>query len=109
MQTPTECYLSSDRPTAFLRLETARERLALPYAMLLGLSLSVDETLLELDFASHKVTVKGKRLHEVFCSLALGQSAALFAQGETAGLLRAPDSKAPCIHEIRIKVLEPVA
>jgi hypothetical protein len=98
-----ESYQSTERFAPFLRLETPRERVALPYATLLGMTLSADETTIELDFASRIVTVKGKRLHEVFCSIAAGRGEALFARSATDEMSLGPGSKAPLIVEIRIK------
>jgi hypothetical protein len=103
MRPNAECYISGEHSSPFLRVETPRERIALPYATLLGFTLSVDETILELDFASHKITVKGERLHEVFCALARGLGQALLARNETELLLQGPNPKAPFIREIRIK------
>lgn len=109
MQTPTECYLSSERSAPFLRLETKRERMALPYALLLGIVLSLDETTLELDFASHKVTVTGKRLYEVFCAISIGHGHTLLALGKAEEFTLGPAAKAPYIHDIRIKPVEAAA
>jgi len=66
----------------------------------------MDDTTLELDFASHKVTVHGKRLYEVFCSISASRSQALFARSETEELALGPAAKAPFIHGIRIKAVE---
>jgi hypothetical protein len=107
MSSSVECYVTSDHAVSFLRFETPRERLALPYATLLGFTLSNDETILELDFASHKITVKGKRLYEVFCVLSTSVGQALIARSETDSVLLGPSAKAPFIQEIRIKEIEP--
>lgn len=106
MQPSAECYIAGDQPAPFLRLETKRERMALPYAMLLGIVLSLDETSMELDFASHKVTVSGKRLYEVFCAISAGQGQALLALGTGEEFALGPVTKAPYIQDIRIKSLE---
>jgi len=109
MQTSAECYIAGDHPAVFLRLETVRERMALPYAILLGLALSLDETTLELDFASHKVTVTGKRLYEVFCAVSAGQSQALLARGTAEEFALGAAAKAPFIQDIRIKLVDAAA
>jgi len=106
MKTSAECYITGERSAPFLRFETKRERMALPYATLLGIGLSLDEKCLELDFASHKVTVTGKRLYEIFCAISRGYGHALFAQYEGTELTAGPDSKAPIICDIRIKPTE---
>lgn len=99
-----ECYLTSDFVAPFIRLETPREKIALPYSTLLGVTLSVDETTLALDFADRQVTVRGKRLHEVFCAIARGRVEAVFAGPASAELLVGPDNKAPMVEEIRVKL-----
>jgi len=80
-----------------------RERLALPYSTLLALMLSADETTLELDFASRVVTVKGKRLYEIFCVLAAGRGEGIFARSASDEMTLSRANKAPFISEIRIK------
>ena len=70
---------------------------------LLEIKLSADETTLELDFASRIVTVKGKRLHEVFCSIAAGRSEALFALNATHEIALGTGYMAPFISDIRVK------
>jgi hypothetical protein len=69
----------------------------------LGLTLSADEMTLHLNFASTEVTVKGKRLHEVFCSIARGKGEALFARSVSEEMADATGNKAPFISEIRLK------
>jgi hypothetical protein len=97
-----ECYQTSDFVAPFIRLETPRERIALPYSTLLGVTLSVDETILGLDFADRQVTVLGKRLHEVFCALARGRVEAVFARPAADELLAGPGNAAPVVTEIRV-------
>ena len=109
MQPSAECYIAGERPAPFLRLETKRERMALPYAMLLGIVLSLDETSMELDFASHKVTIAGKRLYEVFCAISAGQGQALLALGTGEEFSLGPVAKAPYIKDIRIKPVDAAA
>jgi len=103
MNKSNESYQTSPNPIPFLRLETPRERLALPYATLLGINLATDENSLQLDFASHQVTAHGKQLYEVFCSISSGMCAVLFARGELKEIEAGPDAKAPVIRDIRIK------
>jgi hypothetical protein len=103
MDKPKECYLPSQYPVPFLRLETPRQRLALPYATLLAINLADDDTLMRIDFASHHVTVQGKRLYEIYCALSAGTCAALFAQAELQELEEGPGSQKPVIHDLRIK------
>ena len=101
-----ECYVTADYPAAFSRLETARERIALPYSLLLAVSLSMDESVLGLDFASHKVTVTGKRLYEIYCAISAARGQVLQARGALGEIALGPTSKTPFIREIRIYSLE---
>jgi len=103
MSTATESYHTTEGQAPFLRIETPRERLALPYSTLLALMLSADETTLELDFASRVVTVKGKRLYEVFCVLAAGRGEGIFARSASDEMTLSRANRAPFISEIRIK------
>jgi len=72
-----DCIAGASAPTLFLRFESPRERLALPYAGLTELRLSLDETVLTLLFVTHRVTVKGRKLHEAHCAIAAGSAAAM--------------------------------
>ena len=64
------CLESREIPAVFLRLHTPREQIALPYACLLKLTLSLDETALELSFVTHRVTITGKNLSEIYTAIA---------------------------------------
>jgi hypothetical protein len=103
MNKSNESYQTSPHPVPFLRFESPRERLALPYATLLGINLATDENSIQLDFASHQVTAHGKQLYEVFCSISFGMCAVLFARGELQEMNAGPDAQAPVIRDIRIK------
>jgi len=103
MSAISETYRSTRDYVPFLRIETPRDRVALPYSTLLDLALSADETTLLLNFASKQVTVKGKRLHEIFCAIAQGHAEALFTRNASEELADAPGNKAPNIIEIRLR------
>ena len=64
------CLEKREVPGVFLRLHSRREQIALPYACLLKLTLSLDETALELSFATHRVTITGKHLAEIYTAIA---------------------------------------
>ena len=72
-----DCLSTGGSPILCLRLESARERLAIPYASLTAVSLSTDETILTLLFVAHRVTIKGRKLYEAHCAIAAGSAAAL--------------------------------
>ena len=60
------CLDKREIPAAFLRLQSAREQVALPYSSLIKLALKTDETALELSFVTHRVTITGKNLSEIY-------------------------------------------
>lgn len=53
-------------PASFLRLHSPREQVALPSASLIKLELTLDETAMELSFLTHRVTVTGRSLSEIY-------------------------------------------
>jgi hypothetical protein len=57
-----ECVQTTTVPLLCLRLETPRERIALPYASLTSVELSTNEATLILGFVTHRVTVKGRKV-----------------------------------------------
>ncbi|MDI1248576.1 MAG: hypothetical protein PSV13_06800 [Lacunisphaera sp.] len=69
-----DCLITSASPTLCLRLETPRERLALPYAGLVSMSLSVDDTTMAIVFVTHRVTIKGRKLYPVYSEVAAGSA-----------------------------------
>ena len=64
------CLETRELPPVFLRLHTPREQIALPYASLVKLNLKLDETALELSFVTHRVTITGKNLFEIYTAIA---------------------------------------
>ena len=64
------CLEKREISGVFLRLHSKREQVALPYSCLLKLTLSLDETALELSFATHRVTITGKNLSEIYTAIA---------------------------------------
>lgn len=94
-------------PGLFLRFESTRERIALPYALLLKLELSLDQRTLELGFATHAVTIGGRELHEIYEAVADGHARCIrLSDRETTGGVVRRDGGA-VIAEIRITRLEP--
>jgi hypothetical protein len=70
----TGCLDTRDIPGVCLRIESARQRIALPYALLLRAEVSEDQTHCEISFATHTVTVRGKHLREVYVAVSQGQA-----------------------------------
>ncbi|MEY2881211.1 MAG: hypothetical protein RLZZ15_3591 [Verrucomicrobiota bacterium] len=64
------CLEKREIPGLFLRLHSIREQIALPYSCLLKLTLSLDETALELSFVTHRVIISGKNLAEIYTAVA---------------------------------------
>ncbi len=60
------CLETREVTAVFLRLQSPRERVALPYSSLIKLALKTDETALELLFVTHQVTITGKNLSEIY-------------------------------------------
>lgn len=69
-QPDPRCLEKRELPGVFLRLNSRRAQIALPYYRLLKLELSLDDTALELSFATHRVTLSGKNLAEVYTAVA---------------------------------------
>jgi hypothetical protein len=97
----------SDFQGLFLRFESKRERVALPYALLLQLELSLDQRTLELAFATHTVTVGGWDLNEIYEMIADGHAKCirLSDQGSPGNSARRDDRA--IVGEIRIARVEP--
>jgi len=68
------CLECRDTPGLFLRFESPREQIALPYASLVQLTLKLDSTALELAFVTHRVTVEGHSLEVLYAAVAEGQA-----------------------------------
>jgi hypothetical protein len=100
------CLERREVPGVFLRLSSPREHIALPYACLLKLALSLDETSLELSFATHRVTLTGKNLAEVYVAVAEGEArhVHVVAPGFSAEA-RLPSSRA-LVRGLRIEPLD---
>jgi hypothetical protein len=91
----------------FLRFESTRERIALPYALLLKLELSLDQRTLELGFATHAVTLGGRELHEIYEAVADGHARCIrLSDRETHGTVSRREGSA-VVAEIRITRLDP--
>ena len=54
------CLETRDMPAVFLRLQSAREQVALPYSSLIKLVLKNDGTAVELSYVTHRVMITGR-------------------------------------------------
>ncbi len=94
-------------PAVFLRLQSAREQVALPYSSLIKLELKNDATAVELSFVTHRVVITGKNLTEIYRAVAEAEARLVAVlnsdfPAEARGL--APNLS---VSEIRIDPLEP--
>lgn len=83
------CLDTQEVPAVCLRLHSHRQRLALPYALLLRAELSDDETTCVILFATHEISVRGRHLKPVYLAVSQGRAAqvgigesASFAEGD---------------------------
>jgi len=108
-RTHPRCLETKEMPGVFLRFQSPREQMALPYSCLLAIVMKVDGTALELAFVTHKVTVSGKSLAEVYAAVAEAQARVINVVSpqfnETA---RAPAFKS-IVTGIRIEPIDPEA
>ena len=73
LSSPVRCLETREIPGLFLRLQSAREQVALPYASLIKLELKNDATAVELSFVTHRVMIFGRNLAEVYQAAAEAQ------------------------------------
>lgn len=94
-------------PGLFLRFESTRERIALPYALLLKLELSLDQRTLELGFATHAVTIGGRELHEIYEAVADGHARCIVLSDRETQRVAMQRDRGTVVAEIRIMRLDP--
>ena len=93
-------------PATFLRLHSPRERVALPYASLVKLELTLDETALELSFITHRVTIAGRSLNEIYQAVTEAEARLVrVVAADFAGAAAVPSHKA-LVEAIRIEPLD---
>lgn len=93
-------------PGVFLRLQSAREQIALPYSSLIKLELKNDATAVELSFVTHRVVIVGRNLDEIYQSVAEAQARMItVAETDFAGEFLMPAQRA-LVREIRIEPLD---
>jgi hypothetical protein len=85
-----------------LRLQSHRQQIALPYALLLRAELSEDATNCRLCFATHEVSVRGRYLREVYLAVSQGQAAEI-SIGQSATLREGEAFLGPLVTEIQIE------
>ncbi len=96
------CLTTQDVPAVCLRLHSHRQRLALPYALLLRTELSDDDTTCAIVFATHEINVRGRHLRPVSLAVSQGQAAQI-SVGESASLTEGDAFLGPLVADIRIE------
>jgi hypothetical protein len=100
----SDCYETEHAGQAFLRLMNARERRALPYALLVDVELSENSTALKLVFPHYEVTVRGRNLEVIFEKIAAARCTLI--QPGRSSRSRGQDSDEPTVvTEVRLKCL----
>lgn len=96
------CLETQDVPPVCLRLQSRRQRLAIPYALLLRVELSEDETRCLIVFATHEVSVHGRHLNPVYLALSQGQAAHV-GIGDSASVGEGDRYLGPLVTDVRIE------
>ena len=100
------CLETRDMPAVFLRLQSAREQVALPYSSLIKLELKNDATAVELSYVTHRVMIAGRNLAEIYQAVAEAQARlVMVATTDFAGEFLMPAHRA-LVREIRIEPLD---
>lgn len=100
----TGCLDTRDVPGVCLRIESARQRLALPYALLLRIEIAEDQTSCEIAFATHTVTVRGRDLRAVYVAVSQGQAVQI-SLGDSAKFQQGDAFFGPLITGIQVEPL----
>ena len=87
----------------FLRFESPREQIALPYASLVQLTLKLDSTALELAFVTHRVTVAGHSLEVLYAAVAEAQARVVRTLATEFGVGEWPAPYQAIVRSIRIE------
>ncbi len=101
----TGCLDAREVPGVCLRIESARQRIALPYALLLYVEISEDRTQCEIGFATHKVTVRGRDLRSVYVAVSQGQAVQV-SVGDSTKFVAGQKYYGPTITGIQIEPIE---
>lgn len=101
----TGCLTAQEVPALCLRLQSHRQRLAIPYALLLRIELAEDETSCLIVFATHEVSVRGRHLRQVYVAVSHGQAAQI-STGKSASLPEGAAFYGPLVTDIRIEPLD---
>ena len=96
------CLVTQDVPAVCLRLQSQRQQIALPYALLLRVELSEDATNCGIHFATHEISVRGRHLREVYLAVSQAQATEI-SIGQSAILRDGATFLGPLVTEVRIE------
>ena len=99
------CLETRDVPGVCLRLESGRQRLAIPYSLLLRVELSEDETGCDLTFATHEVRIRGRWLRPVYIAISQGEAVQV-GLGDSASLKEGDSVLGPLVTGLQIDPLD---
>lgn len=98
----TGCLVTQEVPPVCLRLHSHRQRLALPYALLLRVELAADETGCVITFATHEVRVRGRHLQAVYTAVSQGQAVQIRV-GDSGSFNEGDKFLGPLITDIKVE------
>lgn len=96
------CLATQEVPAVCLRLQSHRQQIALPYALLLRVELSEDATSCVISFATHEISVRGRHLREVYLAVSQAQATEI-SIGQSATLREGTAFLGPLVTDIRIE------
>ena len=95
------CLVTQEVPAVCLRLQSHRQQIALPYALLIRAELSEDATNFVIVFATHEISVRGRHLLRVYLAVSQGQAAQI-SIGDSASFAEGDKVLGPLVSDIRI-------
>lgn len=102
------CLDAQEVPAVCLRLHSHRQRIALPYALLLRAELSEDENTCVILFATHEICIRGRHLQAVYLAVSQGRAAQV-GIGESASLAEGDKFLGPLVTGIQIEPTDEAA
>lgn len=99
------CLETRDTPVVCLRLESHRQRIAFPYALLLRAEISEDETVCEITFATHQASIHGRNLKGIYLAVSQAQAVQI-STGLSSGVPAGRSFLGPLVTDIRIESVD---
>ncbi len=100
-----DCMQTRDMPAVFLRFDSPRQQLALPYASLLKIEITTDQTWVDLSFATHQVTLRGKNLRRLYEAVSQAQAVQISVATENFAVDALLKVYTPFVSEIHVEPL----